>query len=63
VHGQRPEDVEYPGAAESLTTVWIAARASYRTVLEQVTLADVVAGELPHGVAVLADDPDAWKRR
>src|SRR5947209_13651654 len=24
VHGQRPEDVEYPGSAAPLTTVWIA---------------------------------------
>jgi Rrf2 family protein len=61
VHGQRPEDVEYPGAAASLTTVWIAARASYRQVLEQVTLADVVAGRLPSPVTELAAIEDAWR--
>src|SRR5947209_19421631 len=38
VHGQRPEDVEYPGSAAPLTTVWIAAREAYRRVLEQVPL-------------------------
>ena len=61
VHGQRPEDVEYPGAAHGLTTVWIAARASYRRVLEEVTLADVVAGTLPAPVAELAAIEDAWR--
>jgi Rrf2 family protein len=61
VHGQRPEDVEYPGSAAALTTVWIAARASYRRVLEQVTLADVVAGKLPAPVHELADVEDAWR--
>lgn len=61
VHGQRPEDVEYPGAAHDLTTVWIAARASYRRVLEEVTLADVVAGTLPAAVSELAAIEDAWR--
>ena len=61
VHGQRPEDVEYPGAAAPLTTVWIAARASYRRVLEEVTLADVIAGKLPGTVNELADIEDAWR--
>jgi Rrf2 family protein len=61
VHGQRPEDVEYPGSAAPLTTVWIAARASYRRVLEEVTLADVVAGKLPGTVSELAGIEDAWR--
>ena len=60
VHGQRPEDVAYPGAAASLGTVWVAARASYRRVLEQVTLADVVSGQLPEHVAELVQLEDAW---
>ena len=47
VHGQRPEDVEYPGPATALASVWVAAREAYRRVLEEVTLADVVAGKLP----------------
>jgi DNA-binding IscR family transcriptional regulator len=61
VHGQRPEDVDYPGAASSLGTVWVAARASYRRVLEQVTLADVVSGTLPAHVAELVELEDAWR--
>jgi Rrf2 family protein len=61
VHGQRPEDVDYPGPAHALGTVWVAARASYRRVLEEVTLADVVAGKLPGTVNELADIEDAWR--
>ncbi|WP_029431675.1 Rrf2 family transcriptional regulator [Blastococcus sp. URHD0036] len=61
VHGQRPEDVVYPGTAEPLAAVWVAARAAYRRVLEEVTLADVVAGKLPAEVTELADVESAWR--
>jgi Rrf2 family protein len=61
VHGQRPEDVSYPGNAGPLAAVWVAARAAYRRVLEEVTLADVVAGKLPAEVAELAAVEDAWR--
>ena len=61
VHGQRPEDVEYSGTAVPLASVWVAAREAYRQVLEQVTLADVVAGELPAPVAELASLEHAWR--
>ena len=61
VRGIRPEDAEYQGAAEHLRDVWVAVRASLRSVLESVTLADVVDGRLPRRVAKLTEDPDAWK--
>src|SRR5438034_10156438 len=38
VRGERPEQVEYAGAAEALREVWIAVRGSLRAVLEEVTL-------------------------
>jgi Rrf2 family protein len=60
VHGVHPEELVYPGAAASLRDVWVAARASYRRVLERVSLADVVSGELPEGVADLLADDRAW---
>ncbi len=60
VRGQRSEQVEYAGSAESLRDVWVAVRASLRNVLERTTLADVAAGSLPAEVRALADDPDAW---
>jgi Rrf2 family protein len=61
VHGHRPEEVRYDGAAAELTSVWIAAREAYRRVLEQVTLADVVAGRLPAPVSELAALEGAWR--
>ena len=60
VRGVRSEQVSYQGTAEQLRAVWVAVRASLRAVLEQVTLADVVTGELPENVRALAEDPDAW---
>jgi Rrf2 family protein len=61
VHGQRPEDVEYPAPAAELASVWVAAREAYRRVLDQVTLADVVAGTLPGPVAELVAIEGAWR--
>ena len=61
IHGQRPEDVHNPGAAADLSTVWVAARAAYRRVLEQVTLADVASGTLPPEIAELVEIEDAWR--
>ena len=47
VRGLRPEAANYEGAAEHLQDVWIAVRSSLRSVLEQVTIADIVSGQLP----------------
>jgi Rrf2 family protein len=47
VRGERPENVTYRGPAEPLQRVWIALRATERAVLERVTLADVISGNLP----------------
>jgi Rrf2 family protein len=44
--GDRLGNVNYPGAAEPLRRVWIRLRANERAVLETVTLADIVSGEL-----------------
>ena len=60
VSGVRPEMLGFNGVAEPMRDVWIAVRASLRGVLEQVTLADVVAGELPASVRTLVADEDAW---
>ena len=63
VRGEAPEDVEYLGAAEHLREIWIAVRASVRSVVEHVTLAELAAGELPPEIKRLGDDPEAWVRR
>jgi Rrf2 family protein len=43
VRGARPEDVAYTGAAAGLQQVWIELRGSMRSVLEETSLADLVA--------------------
>jgi len=61
VRGVRPENLDYEGTAEPLRDVWVAVRASLRSVLESVTLADLAAGELPDDVRGLVSDPEAWQ--
>lgn len=63
VRGERPESMTYSGPAKDLAPVWIALRASVRSVLEHVTLRDIVDGKIPPDVADLARDPDALHRR
>ncbi|MFN2502766.1 MAG: Rrf2 family transcriptional regulator [Acidimicrobiales bacterium] len=63
VRGEPPEDVDYRGAAAALQDVWIATRATLRSVLEVVTIADVASGDLPDVVRRLTGGPDAWARR
>jgi Rrf2 family protein len=60
IRGVRPEAATYRGDAACLQDVWIAMRASLRSVLEAVTLADVVKGKLPPRIRRLAAEPDAW---
>jgi Rrf2 family protein len=63
VRGERPEQAVYAGAAEHLGTVWVALRAAVRSVLDEVTLADVLSGELPAEVQALVSRPGAWTSR
>jgi Rrf2 family protein len=63
VRGQRPEEIEYVGSAESLKQVWIALRANLRKVLEHVTVADVAAGKVPKDVLALTREEEAWQTR
>jgi Rrf2 family protein len=63
VRGEPPEDLDYPGPAHRVVDVWIAARASLRTVLEHVTLADLAAGKLPAKIEKMVADPEARHRR
>jgi Rrf2 family protein len=61
VRGLRPEALSYDGPAHHLQDVWVAVRASLRSVLETVTLAHVVEGKFPPAVRKLTSDPDAWR--
>jgi Rrf2 family protein len=59
VRGMRPQALEYAGSAESLRELWIAVRASLRSVLETVTLADLAGNKLPARIRKLAEAPKA----
>jgi Rrf2 family protein len=63
VRGEPPEDISYEGPAVALREVWIATRATLRSVLEVVTIADVASGRLPAEVVALTVPGDAWARR
>jgi Rrf2 family protein len=60
VHGSRPEDLGYTGAAARLQDVWVALRAAVRDVLETTTLDQVLSGELPEAVRALSAREGAW---
>ena len=61
VRGARPPDLTYEGAAEPLLLLWVGLRASVRSVLEGVTLADLAKGRVPAAVKRLASDAQAWE--
>ena len=62
MRGYRPEATSYDGAAENLQQVWVAVRASLRSVLEKITLTDVISGKLPPHVQKLVDRPGCLGR-
>lgn len=63
VQGQRPEQVHSTGSSEHVRELWIGLRAALRSVMESVTIADLLSGDLPPPVRALVDDPDAWQPR
>ncbi len=63
VRGEPADELVYAADVKPLQQVWIALRANVSEVLESVTLADVVSGELPEQVRRIADQPDVWQTR
>jgi Rrf2 family protein len=63
VRGEAPENLAFAGSVGSLQEVWIALRASLRSVLDEVSLAAVMSGKLPPKVSKLTEASDAWARR
>ena len=51
VRGESADELAYEGDATALKDVWLSLRASVRGVLENVTLAQVTAGEVPPALA------------
>lgn len=60
VYGLRPESVSYNERAAVLQPVWIAARTALRDVFENVSIAQLAAGELPPEVTSRSEDDEAW---
>ena len=56
VHDESLRNLRYAEPATELPQVWMAIRGSLRRVLETVTIADLVAGELPADVVELAEE-------
>lgn len=60
VRGIRPHELPDHGGHEPFVSLWVAVRAALRSVLDEVTVADLAAGSLPPTVAALLDRPGAW---
>jgi Rrf2 family protein len=54
VRSEAPDELDYSGTAQPLRDVWLALRVNIRAVLEKVSLADVVSGEIPRPVSGVA---------
>lgn len=63
VRGVPPQELADEGSAAVMRQLWVASRASLRSVLEAVTLADLASGALPAAITDRLADPDAWAAR
>lgn len=63
VRGMRPSDTEYTGPATHLPVVWVAVRSALRSVLDEVTIEDVLTGDFPEDVVAWSRAPGAWEDR
>jgi Rrf2 family protein len=63
VRGEPADELEYADDAKALEDVWLALSANIRQVLESVTLADLVAGNLPEPIRGLAEHRDVSEPR
>ncbi len=60
VRGIRPHELTEHGGTEPYISLWVAVRTALRSVLEQVTVADLEGNELPASVLDLLETPGAW---
>jgi Rrf2 family protein len=60
IRGLRSEQTHYHGAAAHLQEVWVAVRAALRSVLEHISLEDVVKGEFREELRDFIEDPESW---
>jgi Rrf2 family protein len=59
VHDESLRGLEYPAPVQALPMVWMAIRGSLRRVLETVSVADLVSGDLPPSVMELSGEYQA----
>ncbi len=60
VRGIRPHELRDDGVAEEFVQLWVATRVALRSVLDEVTIADLARARLPKKVLRLLDAPGAW---
>ncbi len=60
---QRPEHVAHTGPAEHLGELWVGLRAAIRSVMDHVSIEDLLTGVMPDELQTLIDEPDAWLPR
>jgi Rrf2 family protein len=63
VRGEPPEQIEYPESTRQIQAVWVALRASMRSVLEQTSIETLASGDLSSVARELLNEPGAWERR
>lgn len=63
VRGVRPHELADQGVPEQFVRLWVATRVALRSVLDEVTIADLAKGKLPAKVDRLLNDPEAWTVR
>jgi Rrf2 family protein len=60
---RRPDHVSYEGNARHLGDLWVGLRAAMRSVMEHVTLDELLSGELPPSVRSMVTESDARSGR
>jgi Rrf2 family protein len=63
IHDTSLRDLQYHGTATALATVWMAVRTGLRDVLEKVTLAHLIANDLPNHVGAMAREYENEEQR
>lgn len=63
IRGIRVDELQLPDDEQAMKHMWIALRVQIRSVLEHVTIADLVANRLDGGIEALTHEPEAWRSR
>lgn len=63
VRGLRPHEMAYSGLAQHVPQLWVAVRASLRSVLDETSLEQLLSGRFPTHVRRLTETRDAWHAR